>query len=303
MLEAMETADDDVKMKELRRQCERKVRTIKAESKPPTAVDRRLSVDDKNVLKPYTLMAHKTNYFLFASYNACGINPELFQEQYDDPNLEFDNMEAKFQISIKMPLAVGLFDGTVDIFGAYTSRSFWQAYNAELSRPFRETDHEPEIWFQLRPQWEFSGFEMSVMAFGINHQSNGQGGVLSRSWDRLFARFIVVRGNWVVSLMPWYRLPEDIAEDDNPDITDYLGHFEIRSALKVNRHTISLMLRNNLESGFGNGAVELAWSFPILNYRFFRGYLQYFNGYGESLIDYNQFSNSIGIGISITDAL
>jgi phospholipase A1 len=63
------------------------------------------------------------------------------------------------------------------------------------------------------------------------------------------------------------------------------------------------MLRNNIESGFSRGAVELAWSFPFLSYRHLKGYLQYYNGYGESLIDYNQHSNSIGVGISITDGL
>ena len=76
----------------------------------------------------------------------------------------------------------------------------------------------------------------------------------------------------------------------------------VRSA-QDNRHVYSLMLRNQLESGFDEGAVEAGWSFPIFNYPFLNGYLQYFYGYGESLIDYDKKVNRIGLGISVTDWL
>jgi phospholipase A1 len=63
------------------------------------------------------------------------------------------------------------------------------------------------------------------------------------------------------------------------------------------------MSRNNLESGFDKGAVELSWSFPLWDYPFLKGYVQYFYGYGESLIDYNNRVNKIGLGISLSDWL
>jgi phospholipase A1 len=63
------------------------------------------------------------------------------------------------------------------------------------------------------------------------------------------------------------------------------------------------MSRNNLESGFSKGAVELGWSFPLFQYDYIKGYIQYFSGYGESLIDYNNYVNRIGFGILLTDVL
>jgi phospholipase A1 len=255
-------------------------------------------------------MAHKPNYFIFASYTSGGINPEPYREFFDDSDLNLDDIEARFQISIKTPLWVNMFGKPIDIFAAYTNRSFWQVYNDDISSPFRETNHEPEGWIQFRPNWQFWGIRNNVNAIGIVHQSNGRGGTLSRSWNRVYANFVfekpglfAAKDTFAFGIKPWIRISEDEEDDDNPDITDYMGHYEFRMAYKINKHVLSMMLRNNLESGFSRGAVEAAWSFPIWKYPYLKGYLQWFNGYGESLIDYNEHNNSIGIGILLTDWL
>ena len=82
-----------------------------------------------------------------------------------------------------------------------------------------------------------------------------------------------------------------------------MRHGEVRGAWQRDGHVFSMMLRNWLESGFDYGAAELSWSFPVFDYPFLKGYLQYFYGYGESLIDYNHKVNRIGLGISVTDWL
>jgi phospholipase A1 len=61
-----------------------------------------------------------------------------------------------------------------------------------------------------------------------------------------------------------------------------------------------MLLRNNLRDN-NRGAVELTWSYPIIGT--LRVYTQYFNGYGESLIDYNHHNQRIGIGIALNDLL
>lgn len=119
---------------------------------------------------------------------------------------------------------------------------------------------------QFNPKWEFLGFRNTANLFGIVHQSNGRGGSLSRSLNRLFANFVAERGNLALSFKPWYRISEDAEDDDNPDITDYLGHYELRAAYKWKDHVFGVMSRNNLEAGFSQGAVELSWSFPLWEY-------------------------------------
>ena len=296
--------DPTLTIDDLRLLCQKELRSgaYVSPQKESGVVSERLRAERENVLEPFSLMAHRPNYILVGAHNTHGYDPTLYRQQYNDPTIDVDDTEAQFQVSIKTPLALGVFD-TFDIYAAYTNRSFWQVYNSDISSPFRETNHEPEIWALFRPNWEFFGFTNTVIDVGLNHQSNGQGGVLSRSWNRVFANFIVERGGFAMSFKPWVRIEEDADDDDNPDITDYLGHYEIRGAYKWGNHVFSAMSRNNLESGFSEGAVELGWSFPLGDFPYLKGYVQYFGGYGESMIDYDRYTNRIGLGLSLTDWL
>jgi len=67
-----------------------------------------------------------------------------------------------------------------------------------------------------------------------------------------------------------------------------------------NHHNLSILLRNNFDSD-NKGAVVLGWSYPINDH--LQGYVEYFNGYGESLIYYNEHTQTIGFGIKLTDWL
>lgn len=308
LLQKMRNGGDDMTIGQARAQCRKQEATVTAskESKLPEKgqlIAERNKIDQSNILKPYTLMAHKPNYFLAYAYNTVGYDAKYYQEQYHNDSIQADNDEVQFQISIKTPLAIDMFDSDVSLWAAYTNRSFWQFYNGDVSSPFRETNHEPEFWAQWDTDYDILGFENAVARFGIVHQSNGQGGVLSRSWNRIFAEFVLEKGNLVVSFKPWFRIPESTADDDNSDITDFLGHYELRLAYKLDDNVFSVMSRNNIESGFQNGAIEAGWSFPIFDYPYLKGYVQYFGGYGESLIDYNHYVNRIGVGIILVDWL
>ncbi|WP_028584865.1 phospholipase A [Desulfogranum mediterraneum] len=309
MTEAIDSAEfETMTVAQLRLKCQKEISTgayvfQEKVGEKPQLVKERIRMDREHVLQPFTLMTHKPNYMLLAAYNNSGYDATLYRQEFNEPDFDFDDTEVQFQLSIKFPLMVDLFNDTMDIYAAYTNRSFWQFYNSDESSPFRETNHEPEIWAQFHPNWEILGFTNTWNSFGIVHQSNGRGGILSRSWNRVYAWITFERDSLAFSVKPWYRLPEDDDDDDNPDITDYLGHFELSASYKWNEHVFSIMSRNNLESGFERGAVELSWSFPILDYKFLKGYVQYFNGFGESLIDYDQRVNRIGLGICLSDWL
>ena len=151
------------------------------------------------------------------------------------------------------------------------------------------------------------GFHNVANQFILNHHSNGRTGADSRSWNRMMLNIMFEKENFVTSIKPWYRIPTrekssptDQRGDDNPDIERYMGHFEWTAAWMRQQNLYSIMVRNNLRSD-NRGAVELSWSFPI-NGRF-RGTVRYFNGYGESLISYDQSTQSLGVGFMISDWL
>jgi phospholipase A1 len=298
----LETGADSLTLGEMRARCAQKSDEAERAEKM-SSVAFRLAAEREAAARPFSILAHRPNYVLVGAYNFEGWDSSLQQEVNDDPNYQNDDIEMQFQFSFKVPLAIDLFKDRMDLFFGYTNRSFWQSYNGENSEPFRETNHEPELWAQFHNDWRVLGFTNSVNTFGWIHQSNGQTDPLSRSWNRLYANFILERQNLVLSIKPWIWMAKNRANNDTPDIEDFMGHGEVRGAWQRNGHVFSVMLRNWLESGFDYGAAELSWSFPVFDYPYLKGYLQYFYGYGESLIDYNNKVNRIGLGISVTDWL
>jgi phospholipase A1 len=271
-------------------------------AKAKGVVEKRLALERYSHDNPFVLTPHRPNYLLPLVYTTHPDSTSLGNEH-------LQHTEVQFQLSLKVLVAENLVGNNGHLSFAYTNHSFWQAYNHSISAPFRETDHEPELLFTFENDWNLFGSRNSANQFILNHQSNGRGGELSRSWNRVMLNSIWERDNFVLSVMPWYRIPEDkkkspdsASGDDNPDIERYMGNFELRGIYQVEHgQTISLMLRNNLRTD-NKGAVELGYSFPIGGTKL-KGYLKYFNGYGESLIDYNHHIQSLGAGFLISDWL
>ena len=67
------------------------------------------------------------------------------------------------------------------------------------------------------------------------------------------------------------------------------------------KKSLAVMLRNNLDVDNNRGAIEIGLTFPLTHT--LKGFVQYFNGYGDSLIDYNRWQERFGIGIKLTDWL
>ena len=307
VLELMESAASDVTVGDIRETCMAAEEPVApAASAEPAAVpeahksaiDRRLAMEGATEVVPFVMTPHKPNYIIY-SYNFKDyVNPRANpQPDESEPN---KHSEVDFQVSIKFPVWRNMFNTKTHLFAAYTNRSFWQMFDHNDSSPFRETDHEPELWLSHRTRWKMFGLTNRLIQAGFVHQSNGRSGEVSRSWNRVYANMIFERGNFYFGVKPWLRIQEDSEDDDNPDIEDYLGYFEFQGIYNRNKSNYGLFFRNTLKDGY-RGAVQLDWGFPVHDH--LRGYVQYFYGYGESLIDYNNKVNKLGIGIKLTDWL
>jgi len=212
---------------------------------------------------------------------------------------EFTNTEVKFQVSTRLKISNNLLHRNVDLWFGYTQKTFWQLYNKHLSAMFRETDYKPEVFFSLATDFKILNLDNRFIDFGITHESNGREDPLSRSWNRLFTRFGLVKDELAVVVTPWWRIPETDSRDDNPHIEDYVGRGEVRIVWKTANYAFSTALRNNLDSSDNRGSVEISWVFPISGS--LNGVFQYFSGYGESLVDYNQRMQRYSLGIVLID--
>ena len=263
-------------------------------------LDSRWELARDSKLGIFTFRAYKPVYLFPAFWsnrpNHDPYSPALGHGGSGEP---LDALETKFQISFKTKAVENLFGDNGDLWMAYTQSSRWQVFDNGASRPFRETNYEPEVMLAFRTGFSVLGWKARLAAVGVNHQSNGRGDPLSRSWNRVVFNFGLDREGWALNLRPWVRLPE--SSDDNPDIEDYMGRGDATLVRVLpDGHQLSLMLRHSLRSGErSHGAVGFDWAFPL--HDTFRGHLQVFDGYGESLIDYNHKATYIGLGISLME--
>ena len=265
-------------------------------------LDSRWELARDSKLGTFNMRAYKPVYLLPAFWSSSPNTRPTSSADGQELQMDgVDDVETKFQISFKTKAVENLFGDNGDIWMGYTQSSRWQVYNSDNSRPFRETNYEPEVLLVFRNSYSIGGWKGRMAAVGINHQSNGRDNPLSRSWNRLVFNIGMDRDGWALNLRPWIRVPERNASDDNPDIDDYMGRGDA-TLVRVwpNGHQVSLMLRHSLRAGDqSHGAVQFDWAFPL--HDTFRGHLQVFDGYGESMVDYNHRATYIGLGISLME--
>ncbi len=279
-----------------------------------SAVDRTASVDPVvQAASQYTLSSHweldprdKRGVFKFRPHRPNYLMATRTHRPNEEPYRDFlatdpdaeglSKAELEFQLSFKMKMAETLFELPVDVWFGYTQNSFWQAANHEASSPFRETNYQPEVMVVTPLDYALAGVNVRFLNLGFVHQSNGQSSTLSRSWNRFYAQLGLERGPLTMTAKVWKRVNESFDDDNNPDIIDYMGRFELEGNYRLNGgHELSAMVRRNFSTD--KGAVQVGWAFPLAGP--VKGYVNAFAGYGQSMIDYNYFQRSLGAGVIV----
>lgn len=222
--------------------------------------------------------------------------------------------ETRLQLSVRTKIAEGLFTGghptlRDSLWVGYTQQSYWQLFNSAISRPFRSTDHEPELIYVYPTDLQLPrGWRLRYSGLGVVHQSNGQSLPLSRSWNRAYLMAGAELDNkYRLQARVWRRIPDRNGQDDNPEISEYVGRAELVGAWNVNRdNTLSATLRSSLAST-DRGSVRLEWIRALGTDggsrmpNGLRFHTQLFTGYGDSLLDYNRRRTVLSVGLSLVD--
>jgi phospholipase A1 len=248
----------------------------------------------------FNLLGYRANYVLplHVTDNINRAPQSPTQVAVSQPN--YRQVEAKFQMSLRTKLWQDAMLPGGDLWAAFTQQAMWQVWNGSDSKPFRNTDYEPEVTYVLRTPESVStlpwGWRWRFSQLALAHQSNGQSDPLSRSWNRIYIGAGFDRGDWAITARLNQRLNEPYDSDNNPDLVDYRGRTEMLFAWTPGAATASLQLR---PAAKGTTA-QFEWSYPVFRAQpnGLRWYVQAFSGYGETLTDYNFHQTSVGFGLA-----
>ncbi|WP_157980754.1 phospholipase A [Aliidiomarina taiwanensis] len=259
-----------------------------------------LDSDSKRGL--YTLRTFQPNYVLPYHYtnniNSQPASPTRGPVEAVD---QYKDHEMKLQFSFRTKVLEDFLFHNADLWVAYTQTSLWQAWNKDISRPFRSTDHNPDIFYVIPLSQTFDlipgelGLEM--VRVGLAHHSNGQSKPASRSWNYWHVSSAITLGPVLLESTYKHRVNEPLEKDDNPDLIRYQGNLETSMTALIGRSTVSLE-RSGEYFSMERGNWKLNVTYPLSRSQVggVRVQLQVFSGYGETLLDYNHRQTRVGIG-------
>lgn len=262
------------------------------------AVDKRAKKEDLVEPNPFAITFFKQNYLMPYYYTGSPYN-KIYVNQIPKGD-EIKHAEVKYQLSLKVPVWKKMLGSHSSLYFGYTQLSYWQAYNKNAF--FRETDFQPELFVtnQLSiPLW--GDWKVSAINVGVVHESNGFGNEQERSWNRVYIEAVTGTENFMVSFKPWYVFRDATYRKFNPNMANYLGYGEITFAYKLNQHVFTLQTHSLIDSGGRRATALGSYTFPLTTY--LNGFIQVFSGFGQSLIEYNHRTNSVGVGIALNNLI
>ena len=204
------------------------------------------------------------------------------------------NSDVKFQISIAQKLTRYVLPWHTYIFLMYTQKTFWNVF--EKSLPMHDLNFNPGLGWS-KPFFNKDRY-VGKLTLLLEHESNGRDSIQSRSWNRISIGGSVLIDPWImVHGKVWIPI---IDGQNNRDILNYCGIYqtgvEIATLDRKFIWDITFVKRKGWNLNF-NTIFEFSWRFHKKSNQYF--FLQYYNGYGESLLDYNQFHSRLRAGIVI----
>jgi outer membrane phospholipase A len=187
---------------------------------------------------------------------------------------------------------------------AYTQRSLWDV-NASSS-PFYDTSYMPELMFESVESMSATrsgGFNWLGYQTGIKHESNGRAGPTSRSLNTGYFRTVAAFGTsdgWYLILIPEAHAYIG-GLGDNGNLKDYRGYGQLRAVLGY-KDGPSLLYTGQAGKSLDHPTTQLDFTVPVrsrfLDLKIY-ALVQYFDGYGESLLHYDRHSQTVRAGVSL----
>ena len=202
------------------------------------------------------------------------------------------NSDVKFQISLSIRLTNAVLPWNSFLFLVYTQKTFWNVF--QNSMPMHDLNFNPGIGWS-KPFFN-KGRYAGKLTMLVEHESNGRDGLDSRSWNRVSFYGSTIIDDWLmVHAKFWIPI---IDGENNRDILKYCGIYQSGVVVTTPNKKFSFGLTMVKRSGWNlnfNTILEASWK--VHEKSNLNLFAQYYNGYGESLLDYNQFHSRLRVGI------
>lgn len=210
------------------------------------------------------------------------------------PKITRNNSDVKFQISIAQRLTKSTLPWNTYLFLTYTQKNIWRVF--ENSLPMRDMNFNPGIGI-AKPIFSKDRY-VGKIALMLEHESNGRDSIWSRSWNRVSLSGSVMIDDWLmVHAKFWIPIIDGM---HNKDILKYAGIWQNGVAVttpdKKFGWAITLVKRAGWNLNF-NTIFEFNWRVHKQSNQYI--FLQYYNGYGENLLDFKEFRSQLRVGIVI----
>lgn len=201
--------------------------------------------------------------------------------------------DAMFQLSVRQRITKSKLPFNTFAYITYTQKSFWNVY--AKSCPFRDNNYNPGIGLG---KYIIKDNKLKGTFFAqIEHESNGKDSLESRSWNYLsFAIKYFYNPRLALGAEIWIPYVDG---ENNKDLLDYrgLGVFSINYISPKHKWWFAAEL--NPRKGFGNVNTTLTVAFQVSKNHNQYLYARFYNGKGDSLIDYNKYEMNIRFGFCI----
>lgn len=204
------------------------------------------------------------------------------------------NSDVKFQISFQQRLTKSVLPGHTYLYLFYTQKAIWHVFRNSL--PFHDLNFNPGIG--LSKYIIMKNKLVGKATLMLEHESNGKDGIMSRSWNKIsIAGEAYISPNLMAHAKYWIPIVDG---KYNKDILDYSGIYQagFQAVSNDNKWVLDMTLvkRQGWKLNF-NTIVQLGYRINHNSNQFIM--LQYYNGYGECMMDYKQYHSRLRIGLLI----
>lgn len=245
--------------------------------------------------------------YLSERYNADSVRAELdkrpyftlFKDNYFVGGIPLGtkptgvNSDVKFQLSISQRLTKSRLPFDTYLFIQYTQKAFWNVFQESL--PMRDLNFNPGIG--LGHLIVHKNKYIGKAYLMLEHESNGKDSINSRSWNKVsFFGSVILNKNWELQAKTWIPI---IDSDNNRDILKYNGIFQIGLNYRTDNQRLqcgAIFTQRKAWFGF-NTQIEVSYKFNERENQYL--FVQFYNGYGENLLEYNKYKNMIRVGFVI----